>query len=47
MHREVETVKRYIFSHYGEELGIEQLAEKVYLAPSYLSALFKRRRGRI
>ena len=45
VHREVETVKRYIFSHYGEELGIEQLAEKVYLAPSYLSALFKKETG--
>ena len=45
VHREVETVKRYIFSHYGEELSIEQLAEKVYLAPSYLSTLFKKETG--
>ncbi|HIV92701.1 MAG TPA: response regulator [Candidatus Eisenbergiella stercoravium] len=45
VHREVDTVKRYIFSHYGEELSIEQLAEMVYLAPSYLSSLFKKETG--
>lgn len=44
-HREVETVKRYIFSHYGEELGIDLLAEQVYLAPSYLSTIFKKETG--
>ena len=45
MHREVETVKRYIYGHYGEELGIELLAEKIHMAPSYLSALFKKETG--
>ena len=45
LHREVETVKRYIRTHYGEELSVEVLAEKVYMAPSYLSALFKKETG--
>lgn len=45
LHREVETVKRYIRTHYGEELSVEILAEKVYMAPSYLSALFKKETG--
>ncbi|MDO4331686.1 MAG: response regulator [Eubacteriales bacterium] len=44
-HREVETVKRYIYSHYDEELSIERLAEQVYLAPSYLSTIFKKETG--
>ncbi|MBQ7840133.1 MAG: response regulator [Lachnospiraceae bacterium] len=45
VHREVETVKRYIYAHYGEELSIEMLAEQVYLAPSYLSTIFKKETG--
>lgn len=45
VHREVETVKRYIYAHYGEELSIEVLAEQVYLAPSYLSTIFKKETG--
>lgn len=45
MHREVETVKKYIYGHYGEELGIERLAEQVYMAPSYLSTVFKKETG--
>lgn len=45
VHREVETVKRYIYSHYDEELSIERLAEQVYLAPSYLSTIFKKETG--
>lgn len=44
-HREVETVKRYIYAHYGEELSIEMLAEQVYMAPSYLSTIFKKETG--
>ena len=36
MHREIETVKEYIHNHYSEELGAQQLADMVYLAPSYL-----------
>lgn len=45
VHREVESVKRYIYSHYGEELSIEMLADQVYLAPSYLSTIFKKETG--
>lgn len=45
IHREVETVKRYIYSHYGNELSIEMLAEQVCLAPSYLSTIFKKETG--
>lgn len=45
VHREVETVKRYIYGHYGEELSIERLAEQVYMAPSYLSTIFKKETG--
>ncbi len=44
-HREIETVKQYIFTHYGEEIGVDQLAGMVYLTPSYLSALFKKETG--
>lgn len=42
IHREVEEVKRYINTHYGEEISIEMLAERVFLAPSYLSTIFKK-----
>lgn len=44
-HREIETVKKYIYEHYKEELGVEQLADMVYLAPSYLSSVFKKETG--
>ena len=43
--REVEAVKRYIYAHYGEELSVELLAEHVYLAPSYLSTIFRNETG--
>lgn len=45
IHREVEDVKRYIYGHYGEELSIELLAEQVYMAPGYLSTIFKKETG--
>ena len=45
IHREVEEVKRYINTHYGEEISIEMLAERVFLAPSYLSTIFKKETG--
>lgn len=38
-------VKEYIHNHYSEELGAQQLADMVYLAPSYLSSLFKKETG--
>lgn len=44
-HREIETVKQYIYDHYREELGVEVLARQVYMAPSYLSAVFKKETG--
>ena len=34
-----------IHNHYGEEIGAQQLADMVYLAPSYLSSLFKKETG--
>ena len=44
-HREIEMVKDYIHGHYGEEISAQQLADMVYLAPSYLSSLFKKGTG--
>lgn len=44
-HREVDTVKKYIYEHYSEEISVEQLAELVYMAPSYLSFIFKKETG--
>lgn len=45
VHREIESVKQFIYEHYGEELGVERLAEMVYMAPSYLSCVFKKETG--
>lgn len=44
-HREVELVKQYIYRNFGSELGIDMLADMVYLAPSYLSTVFKKETG--
>ena len=44
-HREIEAVKQYIYEHYKEELSIDILAKLVYMAPSYLSAIFKKETG--
>lgn len=44
-HREIEMVKDYIHGHFGEEISAQQLADMVYLAPSYLSSLFKKETG--
>ena len=44
-HKEVEIVKQYIYRNYGSELGIDMLADMVYLAPSYLSTVFKKETG--
>lgn len=43
--KEMEAVKNYVYEHYSEELSIEKIAEQVYMAPSYLSALFKKETG--
>ena len=45
VHREIETVKNYIFENYNKEISITELAEKVYMAPSYLSYVFKSETG--
>lgn len=45
IHREVECVKQYIYNNYMQEIGVEQLAEMVYMAPSYLSCVFKKETG--
>lgn len=45
LHREIETVKQYIYEHYGEELSVDALAQSVYMAPSYLSHVFKKETG--
>ena len=39
---EVAAVKNYIYQHYGEDLNLEMLAEKVYLSSGYLSFIFKK-----
>lgn len=44
-HREIETIKQYIYDNYNKDLSVEQLAEKVFLAPSYLSSIFKKETG--
>ncbi len=45
LHREIESVKDYIYEHYSEEIGVDLLAQKVYMAPSYLSHIFKKETG--
>ena len=45
LHREIESIKQYIYENYDKELSVEQLAEQVYLAPSYLSHVFKKEMG--
>ena len=42
---EVAAVKNYIYQHYGEDLNLEMLAEKVYLSSGYLSSIFKKETG--
>lgn len=42
---EVAAVKNYIYQHYGEDLSLEMLAEKVYLSSGYLSFIFKKETG--
>lgn len=44
-HREIESIKKYICENYNKELSVEQLAEKVFMAPSYLSYIFKKETG--
>ncbi len=44
-HREIETIKQYIYNNYNKDISVDMLAEKVCLAPSYLSNLFKKETG--
>lgn len=44
-HREIETVKQYIYTNYNKEISVDMLAEQVYMAPSYLSHIFKKETG--
>lgn len=41
----VQLVKQYIYSHYGEDLCLNLLADKVYLTPRYLSTMFIQETG--
>jgi two-component system response regulator YesN len=44
-HREIESVKKYIYENYSKEISVDYLAEMVYMAPSYLSHVFKKETG--
>lgn len=41
----IHLVKQYIADHYNEEITLNQLADVVYLNPSYLSTIFKSKTG--
>ncbi len=45
LHREIESIKTYIYENYDKELSVDQLAEQVFMAPSYLSHVFKKETG--
>ncbi len=45
IHREIEVIKQYIYDNYDKDLSVNDLAEKVYMAPSYLSFVFKNETG--
>ena len=45
VHKEIESVKKYIYNHYNQDLSVDQLADYVCLAPSYLSHIFKKETG--
>lgn len=45
MHREIESIKQYIYENYNKDISVEQLAERVCLAPNYLSSVFKKETG--
>ncbi len=38
-------VKQFICEHYGEDLGLEELAKAVYVHPHYLCRMFKKETG--
>ena len=45
IHREIESVKTYIYENYDKEISVDYLADMVYMAPSYLSHIFKKETG--
>lgn len=45
LHREIESVKTYIYENYDKELSVDILASHVNLVPSYLSHIFKKETG--
>lgn len=45
IHREIESIKQYIYENYDKDISVEQLAERVCLAPNYLSSVFKKETG--
>ncbi|MBR2257550.1 MAG: response regulator [Blautia sp.] len=42
----VEVVKKYIQEHFGEDISLESMAEKVHVTPAYLNLLFRKEVGR-
>lgn len=45
IHREIEDIKQYIYDNFDKDLSVNDLADKVYMAPSYLSFVFKNETG--
>ena len=45
IHREIEDIKQYIYDNYAKDLSVNDLAERVYMTPSYLSFVFKNETG--
>ena len=45
IHKEIETIKKYIYENYNKDIGVELLASQVCFAPSYLSYIFKKETG--
>ncbi len=41
----IEKTKRYIENHISEEISVDELSQKVYLNPDYLTRIFKREEG--
>ena len=45
VHKEIETIKKYIYENYNKDISVEVLAAQVCFAPSYLSYIFKKETG--
>ena len=45
VHKEIESVKKFILENYEKDLSVDTLASNVCLAPSYLSYVFKKETG--